>query len=104
MGVRLKRNILDLHGSLYKDTDFLLCHDDQLEGRKIAFLFYLSDLTEKDGGALAFYSKDFRTAKHIIPKFNTFACFEVSPISYHEVQEVVTDKQRIAIAGWFHGR
>ena len=33
--------------------DNLLCHDDQLEGRRIAFIFYLvPDWTAEDGGIL----------------------------------------------------
>lgn len=111
-GLKLKRGVIDLHGTLYQDTDFLLCHDDQLEGRKIAFLFYLSNLTEKDGGSLnLFNSKEDKqkklmpttVAKKIIPQFNTFAFFEVSHKSFHEVEEVVSPVQRIAIGGWFHG-
>ena len=35
-GLKLKSGILDMAGSLYEDTDYLLCHDDQLQGRKIA--------------------------------------------------------------------
>ena len=32
-------------------TDYLLCHDDQLEGRIVAFIFYLiPDWTPQDGG------------------------------------------------------
>ena len=32
--------------------DVLLCHDDELEGRRIAYIYYLVDTTweEKDGG------------------------------------------------------
>ena len=33
--------------------DYLLCHDDQLEGRRVAFIFYLvQDWTAQDGGEL----------------------------------------------------
>ena len=32
-------------------TDYLLCHDDQLESRRVAFIFYLvPDWTVQDGG------------------------------------------------------
>lgn len=106
-GFKLK-NTVDMAGTLYQDTDYLLCHDDQLEGRRIAYLFYLSDMKESDGGSLnLFASKNKITTKiekKIIPKFNTFAFFEVSPASFHEVAEVVVKKQRIAIGGWFYGR
>ena len=33
------------------DADLLLCHDDELEGRRIAFILYLtSDWSPEDGG------------------------------------------------------
>jgi Rps23 Pro-64 3,4-dihydroxylase Tpa1-like proline 4-hydroxylase len=102
-GLKLKRRSIDLSGSLYEDTDYLLCHDDQLEGRKIAFLFYLSDMGKRDGGSLALIGKKMKTAKRIIPKKGAFAFFEVSPVSYHEVEEVLVKKQRLALGGWFHG-
>jgi prolyl 3-hydroxylase /prolyl 3,4-dihydroxylase len=101
--LKLKRKAIDLSGSLYQDTDYLLCHDDQLEGRKIAFLFYLTDMGKSDGGNLALIDQKMKTAKRIVPKAGKFAFFEVSPISYHEVEEVLNKKQRFALGGWFHG-
>ncbi len=98
----LKPNSLDISGTLYQDTDFLLCHDDQLEGRRLAYFLYLSDMEESDGGALHLLDREFKSAVSILPRVNTFALFEVSPHSFHEVEEVVTDKQRIAITGWYH--
>ena len=106
-GLKMHSGVIDMHGSLYRDTDHLLCHDDQLEGRKVAFLFYLSTLGKNDGGALSLLASTSGvptgSAAKIIPAFNMFTFFEVSPRSFHEVEEVVTDKKRIAIGGWFHG-
>lgn len=40
-------------------SDVLLCHDDELEGRRIAFILYLVPPWEKsDGGTLDLYSTD----------------------------------------------
>lgn len=40
-------------------ADVLLCHDDELEGRRIAFILYLVPPWEKsDGGTLDLYSAD----------------------------------------------
>ena len=103
-GFTLKRGVIDLAGSLYEDTDYLLCHDDQLEGRKIAFLFYLSSMGKNEGGSLGLLDTQLRTVKRIVPRFNTFAFFEVSPHSFHEVEEMLKDRQRITLGGWFHGR
>lgn len=105
-GIEFTPDKLDLQGSIYQDTNFLLCHDDQLEGRKLAFLLYLSDMQEDEGGALTlFESEDGIPTKvkvRIIPKINRFVCFEVSPESFHEVEEVLVNKQRLALGGWLH--
>lgn len=105
-GLKLK-NSIDLAGNIYQDTDFLLCHDDKLEGRKIAFLIYLSDMSPKDGGQLNLFDSKKnlpdKVAKKIVPKFNSFTFFKVSPKSFHSVGEVVSDTQRITFNGWFHG-
>ena len=104
--ISLKPNSIDIAGTVYESTHYLLPHDDQLEGRKIAYFLYLSNLTEKDGGALALYSsrnnKPTSITKRIIPQFNTFSLFEVSTKSFHEVEEILIETQRIAISGWFH--
>ncbi len=105
-GFSLDIQTVDIAGTLYQDTDFLLCHDDELDGRKIAFLVYLSTLTQNDGGSLSLYenknTKPTRITKKLFPKANSFTFFEVSSTSYHEVEEVLTDSQRIAIGGWYH--
>ena len=104
--LKLKGKI-DLFGSIYQDTDYLLPHDDQFSGRKLAFMLYLNDLEEKDGGALAFYESKNKTptkiVKRTIPKAGTLVFFEVSPLSFHTVEEVLTDTQRITLSGWFYG-
>ena len=103
-GFSLKRDVIDLHATLY--TDHLLCHDDQLDKRRIAFMIYLSDLDKKDGGYLELYSEKegnpHDIAARISPQTNMFLMFEVSDISFHSVAEVVDEKQRYALAGWFH--
>ena len=98
-GIKLKTRI-DMSGSLYKSCDYLLCHDDRLEGRKIAFVYYLSKCK---GGGLVMYNNDGRNvgneAKRISPKFNSVLLFEVSKKSFHSVDEVISGK-RYAIGGW----
>ncbi len=98
----------DLFVSIYQDTNYLLPHDDKIGTRKIAFLIYLEDFTKEEGGALEIWdNKDGVPTKivdTIIPKANSLALFEVSEKSFHAVEEVVVDKQRIAITGWYHAR
>lgn len=104
----IQPNIIDISATLYEETNFLLCHDDRLEGRKIAFFYYLSTLKRNDGGTLNLFSikngKPTDVAASIIPTSNTFAFFLVSEKSFHEVEEVVRDVQRLTISGWFHGQ
>lgn len=96
----------DLHATVYEDTDHLIVHDDQLDTRKFAFLLYLT--TPSKGGALLLYdSKDKQpttVSKTVEAKAGRLAIFKVSDISFHEVQEVQADTQRIAIGGWFHDK
>lgn len=105
-GIKLKAGALDISGSLYEKTGYLLCHDDRVEDRKIAFILYLSTLAEKDGGALALYSnKRNHPYKQIIsypPIEDSLFIFVVSKVSWHEVEEVLSNKKRYAIGGWLH--
>lgn len=106
-GLPLKRNTVDVTANLYSDTDYLLCHDDQIPGRKIAFIVYLSDLDEGEGGTLNLFDQVMgrpdKIVKKIRPQFNRFVFFEVTPHSFHEVEEVVGETYRATITGWFHG-
>jgi Rps23 Pro-64 3,4-dihydroxylase Tpa1-like proline 4-hydroxylase len=49
-GIHLTGQV-DATCSIYNSTDTLLCHDDELEGRRIAFILYLvRDWMVSDGG------------------------------------------------------
>ena len=100
-GIKLK--FIDMSAFIYDDTDYLLPHDDRLSGRKIAYVVQVGDnFTKDDGGALQLF-KNKKIAKSIPPTFNTFTIFQVSSKSWHQVQEIMSDKKRISFAGWFHG-
>ena len=106
-GIRLKPGAVDISASLYEKTDYLLCHDDQLEGRKMAFILYLSkSFAAADGGALVFLSKkSSHPDKKVVaypPLQNSLMFFAVSKKSWHEVEEVLTDRKRYTIGGWLH--
>ncbi len=109
-GEKIATSQIDLFASLYKDTHFLLPHDDQLEGRKIAFMLYLTTLRQKDGGILQLFECKNKTptpkTKDIIPEFNSFIFFKVSPISFHQVTEVLRPINRLTLSGWYstHGK
>lgn len=105
-GVKMKAGASDVFGSRYSSTDYLLCHDDQLEGRKLAFIFYLNTLRETQGGALAFRADmkgvPGKIVKRIHPKAGRLVVFPVSSQSWHEVEEIVSEVNRYAIGGWLH--
>uniref|UniRef100_A0A0K2V3K4 2oxoglutarate and irondependent oxygenase domain containing 1 [Otolemur garnettii] n=1 Tax=Lepeophtheirus salmonis TaxID=72036 RepID=A0A0K2V3K4_LEPSM len=112
-GIELSEAHIDMFAAQYKFSDYLLCHDDELEGRRIAFIWYLvpSDWNEKDGGALDLYDRDEnsgeprRVINSLIPLRNSFSFFEVSHLSFHQVAEILSkDKTRLAITGWFRGK
>ncbi|TMW56439.1 hypothetical protein Poli38472_006449 [Pythium oligandrum] len=103
---------VDLAGQRYPPHGYLLCHDDKLEGRRIAFIMYLveEDWTEADGGELSLFGHDEKTRLPleiegaVRPKFNSLAFFEVTPTSYHQVSEILGNRERVSITGWFHGK
>ncbi|XP_064605559.1 prolyl 3-hydroxylase OGFOD1-like [Liolophura sinensis] len=101
---------VDMSCSLYRSTDTLLCHDDELEGRRIAFIFYLvPPWTPEDGGSLDLFGVDDNgqpsdIVKSISPEWNKLVFFEVTPVSFHQVSEVLTEEKcRLSVSGWFHG-
>ena len=107
-GIKIKLGKIDMSGFVYSKTDYLLPHDDRLEGRKIAYILNLTEKFKKsDGGKLQLFNvknkKPFKIIKSYIPTFNTLTLFEVSEISFHQVEEVMSHKDRISLAGWFHG-
>lgn len=102
VGIKLRGGI-DISASLYKRCDYLLCHDDRLKKRKIAFIYYLTNYSH--GGELIMYNSYGKNvgneAKRILPKFNSILFFKVSKNSFHSVNEVLKGN-RYAIGGWFH--
>ncbi|XP_049329648.1 prolyl 3-hydroxylase OGFOD1 [Astyanax mexicanus] len=109
VGVGLEATV-DLSCAKYEQTDVLLCHDDELEGRRVAFILYLlPPWNSSDGGTLDLYSTDEHqqpvgVVKSLVPCWNTLLFFEVSPVSFHQVSEVVSEgKCRLSLSGWFHG-
>ena len=117
-GIELCPGKMDFAAQRYMDMDRLLCHDDDIVEsggvvRRIAFIFYLVDpkWTAECGGQLQIFSADPATClptcsvvNSVIPKWNSLAFFEVSPTSYHQVAEVLTDRmERVSITGWFYG-
>ncbi|XP_043288747.1 prolyl 3-hydroxylase OGFOD1 [Venturia canescens] len=101
---------ISMSSSVYYDTDYLLCHDDNLGDRRIAFILYLSkDWSLEDGGTLDLFDTDEngvpnKIVRSLVPEYNSLIFFEVHDDSYHQVSEVKSpEKSRWTINGWFHG-
>uniref|UniRef100_A0A8C0DMM4 2-oxoglutarate and iron dependent oxygenase domain containing 1 n=1 Tax=Balaenoptera musculus TaxID=9771 RepID=A0A8C0DMM4_BALMU len=87
---------IDVSCAKYEFSDALLCHDDELEGRRIAFILYLVPPWDRSlGGTLDLYNVDEhfqpkQIVKSLIPSWNTLVFFEVSPVSFHQ-HEILYD-------------
>ncbi len=92
----------DCFMSEYRKHCYLLPHDDRLEDRKVAWLYYLEQAT---GGDLLLYnSKDGHPttiAKRIESKKGRMVLFKVSKDSWHAVDEVESGVRR-AMGGWLY--
>ena len=99
---------IDLSAYVAGLGSFLLPHDDQVEGRVIAYSLHLTDIemTDKSGGALYIYEANeagkSELVKTIIPEYNSLIMFEVSDKSWHQVGEILEDIQRLTVTGWYH--
>lgn len=86
---------IDMSCSIYSDTSYLLCHDDDLSERRIAYIMYFVDeeWSPEDGGTLDLYDHDAdgrptAVTKRLTPCWNSFGMFAVSSISHHQVTVV----------------
>lgn len=97
---------IDMQSHRMVQGNYLLFHDDVVEGRSIAYIVYLTTLNSSDGGALRLYDikKPLKPIKKIHPRFGTFACFKVSAKSVHDVEEIKSNKKRITVGGWFYNK
>ncbi|GMS84892.1 hypothetical protein PENTCL1PPCAC_7067, partial [Pristionchus entomophagus] len=107
-GIELTHEV-DSTGSVYTNHDGLLPHSDLIGTRHFAFVYYLTDKawSEEDGGYLQLYSANanhepISVVKILKPLHNSLVLFEVSEDSWHRVAEVLSDRRRLSINGWFH--
>lgn len=118
----LSRVKVDISGQKYTSNNYLLCHDDRLDTRRVALMIYLTahDKWAGDmGGLLERFEVDpdgqpihNRQNVHLgafsssfsFPLSNTAAFFEVTPFSYHQVTLLGKNitQDRFSITCWFH--
>ncbi|TPX60978.1 hypothetical protein PhCBS80983_g01448 [Powellomyces hirtus] len=103
----------DMSINTYLNGCHLLNHDDVIGSRRVSYILYLPDPDEPwpahYGGALELYpvvtkgTPAVSPTVSIPPQWNQFVMFTVQPgHSFHSVEEVVVDKARLSISGWFH--
>lgn len=103
----------DMSINSYTKGCHLLTHDDVIGSRRVSFILYMPDpkFTWKAhyGGGLRLFPAvvpnvpETDHAVKLVPQFNQMAFFTVQPgLSFHDVEEVRVDKQRLSIQGWFH--
>lgn len=103
----------DMSINTYSKGCHLLTHDDVIGSRRISYILYLPSPDKpwkvKWGGALRLFpnlipnvpSPDFSLS--CPPAFNQLAFFTVQPgVSFHDVEEVHIETNRMSIQGWFH--
>lgn len=106
-GCNLNEDV-DISSARYGINDFLLCHNDQFENRKVAFIYYLvdADWKEQDGGLFELFNTEHgmpnSVVSSVVPEKNMMLFFEVTAYSFHQVSEILTDKTRFTISGWYH--
>nr|XP_050862853.1 prolyl 3-hydroxylase OGFOD1 isoform X1 [Vespula vulgaris] len=103
-------NKISMSSSCYCNTDYLLCHDDNMGERRIAYILYLSkNWVAEDGGTLDLFDTDKdglpqNVVRSLVPEYNSLVFFEVMDTSFHQVSEVIsTERTRWSLNGWFEG-
>lgn len=110
---KLSATKTDMSINTYNKGCHLLTHDDVIGSRRVSFILYMPEpgkvWKEHYGGALRLFpalipnvpKPDY--SNKLIPQFNQIAFFTVQPgLSFHDVEEVRVDKQRLSIQGWYH--
>ncbi|KAF1766120.1 hypothetical protein GCK72_006076 [Caenorhabditis remanei] len=108
-GVELTEQV-DCNGSCYARTDSLLPHNDLIETRRFAFVYYMTSAnwdSAANGGDLQLFNNDkslqpTTVATQFAPLRNSLILFEVSEKSWHRVAEMISEEPRLSINGWFH--
>lgn len=103
----------DLSIQLYTKGCHLLTHDDVIGSRRVSFILYMPDpdshWKSHYGGGLQLFDSlvpnvpQSDVHSKLNPAFNQIAFFQVQPgLSFHAVEEVKVDRQRLSLQGWFH--
>lgn len=90
---------ITIFASFYSRNQYLLPHDDMVETRIQAFTYYLEDCIDSK---LTLFENDGLTIYNKIDVIkNRLVIFDVSPISFHEVENSSTGGRK-AFTGWLN--
>jgi len=87
--------------------DFLKVHNDKIDNRQLALVFYLTPGWQPDfGGALVVVDREGRKTR-IEAEYNRLAAFDVNAGTTHFIEEIrgaARDQRRLTISGWYDKR
>lgn len=88
----------------YKPGDFLSLHTDDVKGKRLSFVFYLSPGWERRfGGLLHLIDRD-GDVTEVDPDYNSLVVFDVAARTKHfinPVHQCAGERARLTISGWF---
>jgi hypothetical protein len=101
--LRLGSDVFNVHAM--KTGDFLLSHSDRLDGRRLAFVFYLTpDWDPSFGGALHIVEHSTLVTK-VEAEYNSLVVFDVTARTKHfiaPIESAAGELARATVSGWFY--
>jgi hypothetical protein len=102
---RLRLGAAELAAYAYRAGDFLRRHSDHFDGRRLAFVIYLStDWERRFGGELRLWGDGGRSAR-ILPAYNSLLLFDVTAGTQHSVGRIspaAGRRVRVSVSGWLY--
>ncbi len=98
--------ITGLQAHQMRPRHFLKPHNDRIEGRRIAFIFYLAPDWQTDYGGALHITGNKGAGSEIEATFNSLAVFDLASHESHYVTAIrdsAGDQARLTVGGWFYG-
>jgi len=89
------------------EGDFLRPHSDDIKGRRIALVIYLSEGWEASYGGTLVMTDPSGSDSRIDPRHNSIVIFDVLADTMHQVEPITADaagRERYTIGGWYPDR
>lgn len=106
--VQLARLHTALRFYVYRKSDYLGLHTDNVFQRAVAFVINLSNFKANEGGRLLLMKKNrmgkLQISKRLPQIFNSIVLFEINSRSLHQLEEIKTERRRLTISGWLYKR